>query len=152
MSYSTHARMHTVLLHHCLFAAYTHTIAACSAVIPVLCKNLNGFKFWHHFNWQFITTSLESPPGFSPSHLIPISVILALLFLWLALPLLLTHHSHHPLPLYSFTPGWKPSFSAHPSHHSLSFFRADSTDSLAVLLLLSISVFKVLLVPPFSRF
>ena len=106
MSYSTHACMHTVLLHHCLFAAYTHTIAACSAVIPVLCKNLNGFKFWHHFNWQFITSSLESPPGFSPSHLIPTSVILALLFLWLALPLLLTHHSHHPLPLYSFTPGW----------------------------------------------
>ena len=32
-----------------------------------------------------------------------------------------THHSHHPSPLHSFTPGLKLSFSANPSHHSLPF-------------------------------
>ena len=33
-----------------------------------------------------------------------------------------THHSHHPLPLHSFIPDLKPSFSANPSHHSFFSF------------------------------
>ena len=37
----------------------------------------------------------------------------------------LTHHFHHPSPLYSFTPGLKPSFSANPSHCSLPFLLPD---------------------------
>ena len=43
--------------------------------------------------------------------------------LWVALPPSVpsTHHFHHPLPLHSFTPGLKLSFSTNPSHRSLSF-------------------------------
>jgi len=33
----------------------------------------------------------------------------------------LCHHSHHPSPLHSFTPGLKLTFSANLSHHSLPF-------------------------------
>ena len=36
-----------------------------------------------------------------------------------------THHFHHPLPLHSFTPGLKLSFSANPSHRSLPFLLPD---------------------------
>ena len=56
-----------------------------------------------------------------------------------------THHSHHPSPLHSFTPGLKLSFSANPSHHTYHFFSwTDSTDSPDCLpILLSISVFSL---------
>ena len=36
-----------------------------------------------------------------------------------------THHSHHPSPLHSSTPGLKLSFSANLSHHSLPFLLLD---------------------------
>ena len=36
-----------------------------------------------------------------------------------------THHSHHPSPLHSFTPGLKLSFSVNLSHHSLPFLLLD---------------------------
>ena len=57
--------------------------------------------------------------------------------LWVALPPLVrsTHHSHYPLPVHSFIPDLKPSFSPNPSH--LPFFRTDSTDSLNCLLILT---------------
>ena len=51
--------------------------------------------------------------------------------LWVALPASVpsTHHFHHSLPLQSFTPGLKLSFSAIPSHRSdvtyLFFFRTN---------------------------
>ena len=56
-----------------------------------------------------------------------ISPILPHPVVWVALPPSVpsTHHSHHPSPLHSFTPGLKLSFSANPSHHSLPFLLMD---------------------------
>ena len=47
--------------------------------------------------------------------------------LWVALPPSVpsTHHFHHPLPLYSSTPGLKLSFSTNPSQRSLPFLLPD---------------------------
>ena len=53
-------------------------------------------------------------------------------------------------PPHSFTPGLKPSFSANPPRRSLPSFRADYMNSPdCLLLLLSISVFYVLVFPLF---
>jgi len=56
-----------------------------------------------------------------------ISSILPHPVVWVALPPSgpSTHHSHHPSPLHSFTPGLKLSFSANPSHRSLPFLLLD---------------------------
>jgi len=61
--------------------------------------------------------------------------ILTHLVLWVALLPLVpsTHHSHHLSPLHSFTPGLKSSFSANPSHSSLSFLLQDWLHGLSAL-------------------
>ena len=56
-----------------------------------------------------------------------ISPILPHPFFWVAFPPLVpsTHHSHHPSPLHSSTPGLKLSFSTNLSHHSQPFLLLD---------------------------
>ena len=71
------------------------------------------------FIWLITDTGIDCR-FFSVNHA-SISLILTHLVLWVTLlpSVPSTHHSHHPLPLQSFTPGLKPSFSANPSHRSL---------------------------------
>ena len=56
-----------------------------------------------------------------------ISPILPHPFFWVAFPPLFPspHHSHHPSPLHSSTPGLKLSFSTNLSHHSQPFLLLD---------------------------
>jgi len=68
--------------------------------------------------WNQLPASLRQPRtnlsnSSSPSSLSGTSSVLS------------AHHSHHPSPLHSFTPGLKPSFSANPSRRSLPFLLQD---------------------------
>ena len=58
-----------------------------------------------------LSCSLESTPWFIPSAS-PVISRLASSFICQ----LISHHSHHPSLLHSFTPGSKPTFSTNPSH------------------------------------
>jgi len=98
-------------------------------------------------SFQYASPRLWNQPPAPSVNPALISPILPHPFLWVAFPpsATLTHHSHHPSPLHSSTPGLKLSFSPNLSHHSLPFLLLDwlhgFPDCLPILL--SISVFTL---------